>query len=772
MALPLGLSLCVSAEEAEEEKPGKAGRADEILPEMTVVASRTGKAWIENSGSVTSFDSDELVRDGVQDIGGLIKYDPLIAAPLDYGSSDTLYGYGNSGYAGINIRGVEGNRVAMEIDGIRQPPQYISTSYDKGRAGGSGGAGRDYFDPAMFNLVEVLKGGASALYGSDAMGGVVSYRTLDAGDLLKEDTLGGLLRTQYFSANDSLAVQAGGAVEKGNFRAMLMYAGREGHETENNGDAIAANPVDFHSHALLGKFDYSAGEHRFQWVLESYERSADIDTRSAVVSSALGGFDKFVDNFQDVERQRASLRWEYQPADQWFDSMEAMTYWQHAENRSKNHSGSFDVVDDGIVVAEGRVRRQNIDFGTDLYGQNFQARREISHGIFKHAVLAGVDASIEESEAEFFRIDSSDPFGRDYNKTPFAPSTTGRFGLYAQDDIAIGQRWSVTPGLRLDYQFIHPDLSNDYLDRLAPLALYQNVQLQSPEDFENFSLSPRLDIAFKPSETSRIYGTYSRGIRNPTAEELTMIFDHPPVDGSATGTISIPNPDLKEEISNSFELGYKSDSDAGRFQLAGFYTRYKDYIETNAYTGLTEGNAEIRTTLNRGEAEIYGFELGGELKLGHFYQPLTGWTIGLHTGKAIGKNVSDHTWLNTVDPWKTIGFIGYDHPDQKFGLRLTGTYVDAVKHVDESAPEMLNVVSPNGGGIFLPPSYFTLDVAAYYRPVETCTIHVGVNNLLDETYWLWSSGNRAIGGHGGNATADGRRTAPGPNYYLSVTKTF
>ncbi|NJM39188.1 MAG: TonB-dependent receptor plug domain-containing protein, partial [Akkermansiaceae bacterium] len=99
---------------------------------------------MDAGGSVTQIGLDEIIRSGINDLGGLVKYDPLLSTPFDVGGADGAFAYGSSGYGGFNIRGAEGNRISIELDGIRQPPQYVSTSFDMGSDGGSGGTGRDY----------------------------------------------------------------------------------------------------------------------------------------------------------------------------------------------------------------------------------------------------------------------------------------------------------------------------------------------------------------------------------------------------------------------------------------------------------------------------------------------------------------------------------------------------------------------------------------------------------------------------------------------------
>ena len=78
----------------------------------------------------------------------------------------------------MNIRGLEANRVALEIDGIRQPEDFVAQAFL-----GAGGPGRIYFDPAVLHQIEIFKSASSSLYGSDALGGTVALRTVTPASL-------------------------------------------------------------------------------------------------------------------------------------------------------------------------------------------------------------------------------------------------------------------------------------------------------------------------------------------------------------------------------------------------------------------------------------------------------------------------------------------------------------------------------------------------------------------------------------------------------------
>ena len=730
------------------------------LAEIVVTAEAirfAGKASPLRDGTVLHLDAQEISRFGLQDLGNLTKYDPSVSAPLDLSSGDGAFGYGGSGYAGFNIRGAEGNRIAIELDGVRQPPQYVSTSFDQGADGGSGGVGRDYFDPAVFSLVEILKSGNSTLFGSDALGGAVHLQTLSAADLLQDKALGGLLSGQYFSVNDSTAGQLAGATRQGDFEALLLYSGRDGHETINNGK-IPPNPVDFSSTALLSKLGYRSGPHAFQLTAEHYQRDTFTEARSATTSPTTI-FDRSVENREALTRKRLSLQWDYQPTvPRLFDQLENHVFYQSALSHSENASSANPVTIGGVSVP-GRTRQQAIDFTTDLLGYSGLLHKKLSHRTFSQTLTSGLELSTEDSRNRFSRMDSGMP--QETDRTSFAPATTTRSGLFLKNEIQPSAAWKISPGLRADFHHVDVSLDAAYLARLA--ALDGGTTVTPAQSYGNFSLSPDLAISYQATPATRIFANYSHNVRNPSAEELTMIFDHPPSGGNPVGSITVPNPRLAEESSDAFILGIGSETDHGKLDLSGFFTSYHDYIENSAPTGKKDDTGrDILTTINRGESEIFGFEAGGQWNLDSWKPWFAGSQLGLSTGKSVGISRTDDRWLNSIEPWKTVGWLGYQSPTDHFGLRLTGTYTTAVTHVDDTT---------NQGDFFRPPAWFTLDLTGHWKPTESATFSAGINNLLDQSYYRWSSVRRGGGHLGGNAVDD-RSTAPGRHFFISLTHTF
>src|SRR3546814_5548032 len=89
---------------------------------------------------------------------------------------------GRFGDNGFNIRGIEGDRVAMTIDGLSMSEGLeTARSYEFFRAGRGG------VDIDTLKRVEIVKGADSITAGSGALGGAVVFTTKDPYDYLAAD---------------------------------------------------------------------------------------------------------------------------------------------------------------------------------------------------------------------------------------------------------------------------------------------------------------------------------------------------------------------------------------------------------------------------------------------------------------------------------------------------------------------------------------------------------------------------------------------------------
>ena len=128
------------------------------LDTLSVTGTRTEKPIGEETGTVTVIPEQELRRRGVHRPQDAVRYEPGVAV----GNQPTRAGQGN-----YTIRGIGGNRVRVQVDGVKLPDFPASNPAST----------RDTVEFDSLKRLEILRGPGSALYGSDALGGVVAYVT-------------------------------------------------------------------------------------------------------------------------------------------------------------------------------------------------------------------------------------------------------------------------------------------------------------------------------------------------------------------------------------------------------------------------------------------------------------------------------------------------------------------------------------------------------------------------------------------------------------------
>jgi hemoglobin/transferrin/lactoferrin receptor protein len=175
---------------------------------IVITATRT-PLKIEDAPITLSLITAEQIADELAtDIRDLIRFEPGVSVqrqPARFNAA--LSPTGRAGNDSFNIRGIGGNRVLIQVDGVRVPDGFSFGAQASGRG--------DYVDLGLIKSVEILRGPSSALYGSDGLAGAVSFVTSDPEDFLTDGkSVGGLLRAAYNSADEEFsetAILAGAA---------------------------------------------------------------------------------------------------------------------------------------------------------------------------------------------------------------------------------------------------------------------------------------------------------------------------------------------------------------------------------------------------------------------------------------------------------------------------------------------------------------------------------------------------------------------------------
>ncbi|MEZ9687610.1 TonB-dependent receptor plug domain-containing protein, partial [Vibrio atlanticus] len=141
-----------------------------LFDEVVVSATRTEQNKEDVSSSIESVSAKDIDNQMSSDIKQALQYTPGVEAQ----------GGGRFGISGFNIRGVEGDRVKLMVDGVQQPTPYNPGASEQRKYSNA-------IEVDTLSVIEVNKGPASTLYGSDAIGGAVLLRTKNPEDMLRTD---------------------------------------------------------------------------------------------------------------------------------------------------------------------------------------------------------------------------------------------------------------------------------------------------------------------------------------------------------------------------------------------------------------------------------------------------------------------------------------------------------------------------------------------------------------------------------------------------------
>ncbi len=137
---------------------GAAETQDKTAVDSAEQMTVTAPAPVLKPGSQHAISAQELQDKGANDFGSIMRYEPLIGATgASGGSGNGKSGFDRGGYTGYNIRGLESNRVGIDVDGIAQP-NATGRSYVSRAGLNTFGIGRDYIDPYMYGSVDIQSG--------------------------------------------------------------------------------------------------------------------------------------------------------------------------------------------------------------------------------------------------------------------------------------------------------------------------------------------------------------------------------------------------------------------------------------------------------------------------------------------------------------------------------------------------------------------------------------------------------------------------------------
>jgi hemoglobin/transferrin/lactoferrin receptor protein len=698
--------------------------------EVISVAHRIDRRIDDVAITASLITREDIEQGVVTDLRELLRYEPGVSIENSAGR----FGLGD-----IGIRGMTGNRVLMQVDGIRLPDAY--------RVGRFSSASRNQIDPGLLKRVEILRGPGSALYGSDALGGVIAFATVDPDDFIGRGArLGSEAGLGYASVADRWSqelVLAGG----GTLQALLGVHRSEGHEPDNQGtvDVVGRtrttpDPQQTTSETWLAKLLWHGAE-AGRWRL-ALERNAH-DVRTQVLSlNPQSSRTVSLDGDDGGRRERASIDVDL-PRAGVLARLRGLVYVQRSLTRNDTDDVRANTTA-ACLSAPGTITcRREVQF-------RFEQRE---HGASLLAEADGLGHWLFGLEAARIRYDErrdgtqtiaatgvvSKVVGGERMPTrDFPLSTSDRVGAFVQNEIETAdRRWSFVPALRLDR----------IRTRVEADPLFSTANPGRPlVDSDDEAVSPRLGVLYRIWPSTTVSAQWAAGFRAPPAADVNLGLSSLPA-----GYAVIPNPDLRAERSRGVELSLRGRYPRFDYGATAFVSRYRDLIVSRAALACpadpacVPGATGTFQSRNVARARIHGFEAS-------LLTRLAGpWSVQASAAQAFGADTTADRPLNTIEPPRFVAGGFYDRGD--FSAALHVTHVRPKKHVDRSA-----------GVLFAPPAYTVVDLTANWRFGPHLRLSAGVFNLFDRKYWLWSDLRSVIDP---GATVD-RYTQPGRNASLML----
>ncbi|HHF5613312.1 TPA: TonB-dependent hemoglobin/transferrin/lactoferrin family receptor, partial [Haemophilus influenzae] len=297
-----------------------------------------------------------LEREQANNIKDIVKYETGV----------TVVEAGRFGQSGFAIRGVDENRVAINIDGLRQAETLSSQGFKELFEGyGNFNNTRNGAEIETLKEVNITKGANSIKSGSGSLGGSVIYKTKDARDyLLNKDYYVSYKKGYATENNQSFnTLTLAGRYKK--FDALVVTTRRNGHELENydykNADSLTqgkkrekADPYKIEQDSTLLKLSFNPTEnHRFTLAADLYEHRS----RGQDLSYTLK-YQKSDPNLLEVDSRHTNDKTKRRNISFSYENFSQTPFWDtlkitYSDQRIKTRARTDDYCDAGVRDCEG-----------------------------------------------------------------------------------------------------------------------------------------------------------------------------------------------------------------------------------------------------------------------------------------------------------------------------------------------------------------------------------------------------------------------------------
>ncbi|MCR5177087.1 MAG: TonB-dependent receptor [Anaerovibrio sp.] len=286
---------------------------------------------------------------------------------------------------------------------------------------------------------------------------------------------------------------------------------------------------------------------------------------------------------------------------------------------------------------------------------------------------------------------------RDWSTTTTKGNTAGgnilNTALFIQDEIKLDSRWKTYLGLRYDK-----------FDKKDGYSIVNNVR-KDYSDSSYSNISPKVAVSYEPTDKLTLFASYGGSFNPPSIYKLFRRA------GDAMSSVQA-NPDLKPEMSKTFELGAKyQPTDKTSLGLTLFRISTDDKIALDTRNG-------VKAYYNMDS----GMQKGIELELKHSFdaQWRGYFNYTFESGELTSDGVSKRNWNIP----KHLIHFGLANDLGKLSANLDFQYI--------SARQSVNAVTGEYGS---EDAFFTANLSFNYNFNKNFSAQFSINNLFDRKYY-------------------------------------
>lgn len=536
--------------------------------EVRVTASRVEKELLEVPMSVSVVTKEDIKKSHARTVGELLQDVPGVQ----------VLNSGAQGIKRVSIRGEDPNRVLILIDG-----QKIAENKSMDGAA-------LLIDPAMVERVEVIKGPASVLYGSEAIGGVVNIITRKGGEK---------------PIQGEAAVGFNGST--GGFdESLSLFGGMNGFKYR----VSASNTYQPNMHSPSGEVAHSRYMQQAGSAFLSYDFSENFTLGGSYehfYSEIMAG-DKGEQNFYvDIspwKRDKGAVFAEFKNVGSFIPRIRLDGFWQKSEKNMHNHveSGSIMRMDNyaenfneqlgGSIQVDWMLGENHyLITGYEIQNDGLDATTKTQMGVTPSArVSVATDNKYRYdgnmlSHALFAQMESKLPF--DFTLTYGARQT------WVQSTMGKAQ------GYGTSRTTITPPFGN-------PITSYSAGDINAGLEGTSWDSHPVFNVGLMWTgiEDFSLRASFAQGFRVPSLQDKYII-------SSMGGGTILPNPSLKPETSDTWELGARYAAHGWTLDGTFFYSVAQDYIAGQTVDQATK----VSRYVNVNTARTHGVELAASYDL-------------------------------------------------------------------------------------------------------------------------------------------------------------